>query len=607
MADFLDDPEPRPASRRAVIEAALSTAVDTYGPALFREPLRLKDHLDQTDPEARTEITLLLTALEEQVPQTLIEANDDDQVAGLLPRLVDRMAARTEGDRAKAIWAVRTWTHALALPFAFASAAPVKAAVKAAPTVGPDFAAIVTPAGRHRAEPPVAAPVPAAPPPEPVPVPEPVPEPVAEPIPAPVPEPEPEPQPELVVDPLVPVHVHSAVTPMSPVEAIATHHAPPEPEPIVVPPVVEAPPTIDPPADVEGEREAEAAETASESRDREAMVAAATAGEWNAAPAATGAVAAVAAEPPTSPPASPSIVPPTSRTTKRSSNRGLAIGGLVAIVIAIVVALRVGSSNPDAGGTQTPAGSPPPAAPAPMADATSAPKGPAPVSETPAAAPKVDEAAAPPPATEAPATAASPPAVAEAPSAPSAPVAAPAAAGPAIGRVGIPRVVVGSPFSVTLATTGDVASVERRIEGGTAALLPTAGLAKTRDGSLVVPFPAFESPVPRSALLTPIDRQGVRGTPRRIALVPSDSLGAPAASASTVACTRATCGSVVAIHELDTEPRVGPPTGARTGASYEVVVRMDDRTIQRVVQRAVPAIGTRVRVADGQLVRAHAE
>lgn len=95
--------------------SALASMIDLHGPALLHEPDRLKRQLDAALPDARRDVELILASLTAEVPHALLAAHSDGQLRALFPQLVDRLVRGTGVERAAATWAVRTWAHALAV------------------------------------------------------------------------------------------------------------------------------------------------------------------------------------------------------------------------------------------------------------------------------------------------------------------------------------------------------------------------------------------------------------------------------------------------------------------------------------------------------------
>ncbi len=164
----------------------------------------------------------------------------------------------------------------------------------------------------------------------------------------------------------------------------------------------------------------------------------------------------------------------------------------------------------------------------------------------------------------------------------------------------------GTPSAVTIDfTPGEsrVASVERRtlVAGGGAdgpvKVTPVTALASPRDGTLRYPLEAMAPASRTTFAFTLIDGDGTRSAAKQIVVEAPAAQKTAVAEPSTppsrtapVACTRETCGSVVAVRELDRAKNV------------EVLVRMDNRTIQTILSQATWKVGSRVQRVGGRLV-----
>jgi hypothetical protein len=95
------------------VDRVLSSAMDLYGPAVLREPARLRLYLQTQCPAAAREIGAVMAALGEGVPQAMLAAHSEEDIDVLLPLLIDRLAAKLPIKGAE--WAVRAWAHALAM------------------------------------------------------------------------------------------------------------------------------------------------------------------------------------------------------------------------------------------------------------------------------------------------------------------------------------------------------------------------------------------------------------------------------------------------------------------------------------------------------------
>lgn len=97
------------------LEAALHSVIDLNGPALLFEPDRLRRSLEAHCPDQPGGIELLLMALDEQVPQSLLGAHTEDEMQRLMPQSIDRLVATGFVEPEQARWAVTTWAQAIKL------------------------------------------------------------------------------------------------------------------------------------------------------------------------------------------------------------------------------------------------------------------------------------------------------------------------------------------------------------------------------------------------------------------------------------------------------------------------------------------------------------
>ncbi len=572
----------------ASVEAELASLVDVYGLAILQVPEQIKLRLAQACPGAQRQIDAVLSALAADVPQRLRKAHDDEKLHGLLQQLVERVEDHGSLDAATASWAVRAWAHALALP----TDSLARPASPQEPSMAREFASVVTPLSK---------------------------------------------KPPPAVDEARSIGSHDTKIDSDETIVGRAMVAPAAVEPEVVEPEAVEPEAVVPPIAPAWTAYSTAAENA----------------------AATG-LAAGAVEPDIVLPAQPPREPraPTGR-------RPLAIGAaLVVIVLAIFfgadgarwlssattsVQTRTQPSTQPPTQTTTPRDTstadatppqPAPASPAPEKSGSSAPTttDAATTASAPAQSTAGDNQAVPAePASPAPAAPASTPsspttnrreasepaAVASKLDAPSASAStdaeprAPASSAPStassssaeaqhptITRIDVPRVVVGAPFSVALRIdTGarDVAMVEHKVIDGSAVRLratsvtPRTGLRRSRNGALLIPFKAIDAPGYATLEFTAIDRNGLRSAPKRATFTVA---AAPAVATSN--CTRTTCGTVVAVREVD----VGSAgrSSDRGARLYEVIVRMDDRTIHKAVVPEYWSAGTWVQMVGGRFV-----
>lgn len=154
----------------------------------------------------------------------------------------------------------------------------------------------------------------------------------------------------------------------------------------------------------------------------------------------------------------------------------------------------------------------------------------------------------------------------------------------------MPKIAAGKPFTVAIVTdagAGDRVSVERRLVDGTVrwrdpvAVTPAAALSRTKGGALLYPVDAMPAASRATVQFTLIGADGSRGASRRVALK---------AEGAKTGCTSATCGTVLSVRDA--------PRG------FDVVVRMDDRSIRTVPQPSRSHLGSRVRIAGDQLLPA---
>lgn len=628
-----------PPRARAVVEAALATAIDQYGPALFFDPNRLRDLLAQSTTEAPRAIDLLIDALAEDVPQKLIAA-DIGELPALLPRLVQRLVKNRGVERGPATWTVRTWAHALALPTKSLDA-PSRALPMPVPepTVV-DFGAIVTPLVDRPAR--------------------------TSPVPDPAPLPDPPPAPS---------HRDAAIVAAAapPIESTVESGADPDDAPSDLVPLgddqlntvpmallaesPEASPDATPAAeddrhglgilftDVEREapgamREPDAVADAPVAidlddepvrREPEPVAAEPVAPATIAAPIAPLVVSKrafvpKAADAPPSPPPPPAVVVETPMRSGTPLGRKVAIAAVLLVVGVLGIVLMRPFYAPSQ--TEAPAPTEAPASadsavPSPAASPDTRAQTDTPTSVTPPTTepppPVVADAPAAQPTAPAPVVDAAPAPVAsskatEVEQAPPVERPVPAPDAPAIKRIAVPAAVVGKPFSIAVAVDGDprrIAAIERHVVTSDTnwpsdtTTSTASALARTKRGAFVVPFLAMERPSTTTLQFIVVDKTGARSASRRVTLrvvpapAPADTASkearatqaAPNPKAAAVTCTNATCGSVASSRD------VGQAGGVH---GYEIIVRMDDRNIRAVVQTNNWKPGTRVRLAGGR-------
>ena len=101
--------------RESAIEAALQSLIDLYGPGLLFASGRFERSLRDQFPDAQREISVLVHALAEQVPQELLSVHTDEDLQNLLPQLAQRLSDHLSLTQGAADWAVRTWARGLGL------------------------------------------------------------------------------------------------------------------------------------------------------------------------------------------------------------------------------------------------------------------------------------------------------------------------------------------------------------------------------------------------------------------------------------------------------------------------------------------------------------
>lgn len=118
------------------IGSALRALVDRYGVSLIGESGRLRGLLQDECPQAKREISVLLQALEDRVPQDLMRVHSGEPIGSLSPRLAKRLSDEKAMSPHASRWAVATWAQGLGLETALG--------------LGPDFVG-VDDAPAHRA------------------------------------------------------------------------------------------------------------------------------------------------------------------------------------------------------------------------------------------------------------------------------------------------------------------------------------------------------------------------------------------------------------------------------------------------------------------------
>jgi outer membrane lipoprotein SlyB len=112
----------------ANIGSALRALVDRYGVSLIGESGRLRGLLQDECPQAKREISVLLQALEDRVPQDLMRVHSGEPIGSLSPRLAKRLSDEKAMSPHASRWAVATWAQGLGLESALG--------------LGPDFVGV---------------------------------------------------------------------------------------------------------------------------------------------------------------------------------------------------------------------------------------------------------------------------------------------------------------------------------------------------------------------------------------------------------------------------------------------------------------------------------
>lgn len=130
----MSEPE-EPASGAGVKDAreTLRQMVETYGREVCLDPRRCEGLLRDLCPGEKRDISLLLTALRERIPEELVAAGPGQPVAVLAARLGKRLSDTLGLNEEAARWAVGSWALALGL----ASAADLPAPAAAPPPYVP--------------------------------------------------------------------------------------------------------------------------------------------------------------------------------------------------------------------------------------------------------------------------------------------------------------------------------------------------------------------------------------------------------------------------------------------------------------------------------------
>src|SRR5215472_10279478 len=95
------------------IGGTLKSLLDRYGVALLGESARLRGLLQDECPNAKREISVLLQALDERVPQDLLRVHSGEPIGSLSPRLAKRLEDEKSISVHASRWAVNTWAQGL--------------------------------------------------------------------------------------------------------------------------------------------------------------------------------------------------------------------------------------------------------------------------------------------------------------------------------------------------------------------------------------------------------------------------------------------------------------------------------------------------------------
>lgn len=113
------NPQPTPSPLRSdtlfseQVPAALKGLVDRYGTGLLGDAGRLRGLLQDEVPTAKKEISVLLLALDEHVPQDLMRVHSGEPISSLSPRLARRLTDDKALAPDAARWAVNAWAQGL--------------------------------------------------------------------------------------------------------------------------------------------------------------------------------------------------------------------------------------------------------------------------------------------------------------------------------------------------------------------------------------------------------------------------------------------------------------------------------------------------------------
>ncbi len=96
-----------------LVPSALKRLVDRFGTPLLSDAARLRGLLADEVPQAKKEISVLLLALEERVPQDLMRVHSGEPISSLSPRLARRLTDEKALAPDAARWAVHAWALGL--------------------------------------------------------------------------------------------------------------------------------------------------------------------------------------------------------------------------------------------------------------------------------------------------------------------------------------------------------------------------------------------------------------------------------------------------------------------------------------------------------------
>jgi outer membrane lipoprotein SlyB len=103
------------------VPVALKSLIDRYGATLTGEAPRLRGLLQDECPQAKKEISVLLQALEQRVPQDLLRVHSGEPIQSLSSRLAKRLSDEKAMSPAASQWAVQAWAHGMGVESALFS------------------------------------------------------------------------------------------------------------------------------------------------------------------------------------------------------------------------------------------------------------------------------------------------------------------------------------------------------------------------------------------------------------------------------------------------------------------------------------------------------